>query len=244
MAAVLLVFATVAAFSGDVQSLDDITVGHELGSSASNSTNVTAVQEMKEPEEKKPSTAEEAELESYKQKVREIEQQRGSDPTDGEVTVLAQRLMQLDKANKKSPREREIEEALRRDGPPETHVEVDPEAWEAQTQEREKQAEAKRKERERQLEHQQEMAEARANEAEHVKDMLERYTEETMDPALEKKIQAATNEFNKASQREKKLKPDPDGPDPYGVHDKASWSGADKTAQSKSAEAEEAASSP
>jgi|ERR1711924_558568 len=70
VAAVLLVFATVAAFSGDVQSLDDITVGHELGSSASNSTNVTAVQEMKEPEEKKPSTAEEAELESYKQKVR------------------------------------------------------------------------------------------------------------------------------------------------------------------------------
>merc|ERR1711934_491806 len=231
--AALLMLATVAAFSGEVQTLDDNSPGRELGASLLNSTNATEAakeikpKEIKEPEEKKPTTAEEAELESYKQKVRETEKEKGEDPTDGEVTRMAQQLMELDKASTKSSREREIEESLRRDGPKETRVEVDPKQWEADAEERKKRAEAKREE----------MENARANEAQAVKDMLLRYTHETMDPALEKKIQAATNGFKQASALEKRLKPSPDGPDPYGIHDRASWSGAAK-ANSTAAKAE------
>merc|ERR1711965_1093165 len=132
--AALLMLATVAAFSGEVQTLDDNSPGRELGASLLNSTNATEAaeeikpkeikpKEIKEPEEKKPTTAEEAELESYKQKVRETEKEKGEDPTDGEVTRMAQQLMELDKASTKSSREREIEESLRRDGPKETRVE-------------------------------------------------------------------------------------------------------------------------
>jgi len=241
--AALLMLATVAAFSGEVQTLDDNSPGRELGASLLNSTNATEAakeikpKEIKEPEEKKPTTAEEAELESYKQKVRETEKEKGEDPTDGEVTRMAQQLMELDKASTKSSREREIEESLRRDGPKETRVEVDPKQWEADAEERKKRAEAKREEEEREQQRKEEMENARANEAQAVKDMLLRYTHETMDPALEEKIQAATNGLKQASALEKRLKPSPDGPDPYGIHDRASWSGAAK-ANSTAAKAE------
>lgn len=161
-------------------------------------------------------------------KVREIIKEEGGDPTDGEVTKRASQLMQLDKAKKSTGRMREIAKILRDTGPEETRVEVDPKHFELEAEERQKRAVAKQEEENRQKMQKQEMDHARKHEATIVKQMLDKYTQETMDPALEKQIQAAHKAFNKASSTENKLRIPADGPDPYGVHDKSSWAAPEK----------------
>merc|ERR1719247_2319872 len=170
----LLVMLVMAALglSADVISLNDDAIlnatdapvaGSNATATVAPSTPAPVAAEVKEPEEKKPSTQEEAELESYKVKVREVIQQEGGDPTDAEVTNSAKELMQLDKAQKKTPRMREIEQELRA-GPEETRVEVDPKHFESEAAERQKAEVAKEKEQRRQKAQKAEMDRARKNE--------------------------------------------------------------------------------
>jgi len=222
--------------------LDDATVQMldeelELVALNSNTTssNITNTAQKKEPAPKKDA----GKLQSYINNVNTVMKLKGKNPTSAEVTELANKLMLLDSVDEKTPRMREIEEKVRNEGPKETRLELSVEREEHLRAERIAAAKAKQEQARKEAKQAKELDQKKEKDEEIATQMRNRYEKQTMNPALEKQIEKAKQEFHTARREEKSYHStmDEQTAQEHGAHDPSKWGPPDEKAKPAAATA-------